>query len=179
MNRNLFLCLLLTGSLICLVGVNVATAAPQQRIPQSIVVNGQQTMGVTLLQNGIPESPNCAAPQPYTAVDQSSSGWACYDQTGGVWLLHAQPPQAQAYPEPAPEYEYGYPDVTPYYPDDYYPYGYYDTPGFSFGWGPGGPAFSFGLGSDHEHHEHGFERGHAEHGEHGGHREHGHEGGRR
>src|SRR5205823_11869670 len=41
----------------------------------------------------------CLNPQPYTTVDGSSQGWACYEQSTGVWLLNALPP-AQA-PQPA------------------------------------------------------------------------------
>jgi len=35
---------------------------------------------------------NCPNPRPYTAVDQSSSGWACFDTNTGSWLLNAMPP---------------------------------------------------------------------------------------
>src|SRR5215471_15816988 len=69
----------------------------QQRIPQAIIINGQQAQGVMVVQNGTVQSYTCASPQQYVTADQSSSGWACYEETTGVWLLHAQPPQGTTY----------------------------------------------------------------------------------
>lgn len=96
MNRNFIACLLLAGTFMFLAGGNAIQAAPEERIPQSVMINGIQYQGMTVLQNGIIQVPNCAAPQPYTSLDQSSSGWACYDQSAGVWLLHAVAPQPPA-----------------------------------------------------------------------------------
>ena len=162
MVRNFFLSVLL----LAVVSVPLTLAAPQaqQRIPQPIMVNGQQAEGLLIVQNGVPQTTTCPDPQPYTSANGASSGWACYDASSGTWLLNAQPQQSSDfyYPEPAPAYDYfGYP-----YPDayGYYPYGYYGAPLFSFG---------FGLGHGHEH----FEHGHEGHGfEHGG-GGHGHAGG--
>src|SRR6266571_4774788 len=106
------------------------TPADQQRIVEPIIVNGQEVQGVLVLQNGAVQSYTCSSPQPYTTANQSESGWACFDQATGMWLLHAQPPlQATAPPQPtivysqptpayvpAPVYDYGY---------GYYPYPYY------------------------------------------------------
>ena len=115
----------------------------QQRIPQSVIVNGQQVQGVMVVQNGTVQTYTCPSPQVYVTVDQSSSGWACFEETTGVWLLHSQPPQtaysyqqAQVYgAAPAvPVYNYAYG-----YPFSYYPYFSY-SPFFI------GPQFGFGFG---------------------------------
>jgi hypothetical protein len=74
----------------------------QQRIPQPIIVNGQQAQGVMVVQNGTVQSYTCPSPQQYVTADQSSSGWACYEEATGVWLLHAQPPQQTTYTSAAP-----------------------------------------------------------------------------
>src|SRR5262250_3162826 len=77
--------------------------AAQNRIPQQIVINGQMASGahVTTPEGQI-QSFTCPSPQHYTTADGSSQGWACYEQTTGVWLLNAVPPaQAQA-PQVAP-----------------------------------------------------------------------------
>src|SRR5262249_12785182 len=81
----------------------------QQRIPQRIIVNGQQAEGVMVVQNGTIQSYTCPSPQQYVTADQSSSGWACYEQATGGWLLHAQPP-SQTVP-PATAYTYQQPPV--------------------------------------------------------------------
>src|SRR5215831_7037375 len=78
--------------------------AAQNRIPQQIVINGQMASGahVTTPEGRI-QSFTCPSPQHYTTADGSSSGWACYEQSTGVWLLNALPPaQAQVSPAPAP-----------------------------------------------------------------------------
>jgi hypothetical protein len=77
----------------------IATSG-QQRIPQPIIINGQQAQGVMVVQNGTVQSYTCPSPQQYVTADQSSSGWACYEETTGVWLLHAQPPSQTASPRP-------------------------------------------------------------------------------
>ena len=115
----------------------------QQRIPQSIIVNGQQVQGVTVVQNGTVQTYTCPSPQQYVTVDQSSSGWACFEETTGVWLLHSQPPQtAYSYQQPQ---VYGTTAAVPVYSYPYgYPYGYYPYYGYSpFFFGP---SFGFGFG---------------------------------
>lgn len=76
----------------------------QNRSPQQVVINGQLVNGAFVTAaGGQPQSFTCAMPQQYTMPDGSSMGWACYEQTSGVWLLNALPPaQAQSTPVPAP-----------------------------------------------------------------------------
>jgi len=100
----------------------------QQRIPQSIIINGQQVQGVMVVQNGTVQTYTCSSPQQYVTVDQSSSGWACFEETTGMWLLYAQPPPENTAPR-APTIVYSQP--TPVYvpapttPPIYsYPYSY-------------------------------------------------------
>jgi len=78
--------------------------ATQNRIPQQIVINGQIANGAYVTASGGQiQSYTCPAPEHYTTADGSSQGWACYEQTTGVWLLNAVPPaQAQVAPVPAP-----------------------------------------------------------------------------
>src|SRR4029453_14736128 len=78
--------------------------ATPTRIPQQIVINGQMASGAYGTgPAGQLQSFTCPSPQQYTAADGSSQGWACYEQTTGVWLLNAIPPaQAQPVPVPAP-----------------------------------------------------------------------------
>jgi hypothetical protein len=128
----------------------------QQRIPQSIIINGQQVQGVMVVQNETVQTFTCQYPQQYVTVDQSSSGWACFEQATGVWLLHAQPPQQTTttqqaptivYSQPTPVYVpaptvsiYSYP-YSYYYGDPYYSYyPYYGSP-YVFG-----PGFGIGFG---------------------------------
>jgi hypothetical protein len=130
----------------------------QQHIPQSIVINGQQVQGVMVVQNGTVQSYTCPSPQQYVTPDQSSSGWACFEETTGVWLLHAQPPQQTTTTQQAPTIVYSQP--TPVYvpaptvpiysyPYNYFSYGYpyysyfpyYSYPFFV------GPRFGFGFGA--------------------------------
>ena len=79
--------------------------AAQNRIPQQIVINGQMASGAHVTTpGGQIQSFTCPSPQHYTTADGSSQGWACYEQTTGVWLLNAVPPsQAQVTPVPAPQ----------------------------------------------------------------------------
>src|SRR2546422_969732 len=114
--------------------VSLAQTDPtgQQRIMQPIIINGQQAQGVMVVQNGTVQGYTCPSPQHYVTADQSSSGWACFEQTTGMWLLHAQPPLQATYAYqqppvyvPAPTSPvYGY-DAYGYYPYGFYPYAYY------------------------------------------------------
>ena len=135
---------LVIGALAC--SVTAFAQGPQERIIQPIIVNGQQAQGVLIVQDGTIQSQTCPEPQRYVAADQSSSGWACFEPSTGMWLLHAQPPlqtgptiiYSQPAPVyvPAPTYAYGYyPFGYPYYP--YYGYRYIYGPSFGFGFGFG------------------------------------------
>ena len=122
--------------------------APQERIVQPIIVNGQQVQGVHVVQNGTIQSQTCPSPQQYMAIDQSSSGWACFEPSTGMWLLHAQPPLQAAAPQQGPTVIYSQP--TPVYvaaPTYSYPYGYYPFGypyyGYPYAFGP---SFGFGFG---------------------------------
>jgi hypothetical protein len=118
MVKNFFLSMLVTGALVCLTSSARAQAVPStQRFPQTIIVNGQQAEGVIVLQNGTTQTFSCPNPKPYMTVDQSSSGWACFDQGSGSWLLNAAPPRSSVYQEPLP-FEPN--DADSYY--DPYPY---------------------------------------------------------
>src|SRR5438093_3454368 len=106
----------------------------QQRIVQPIIINGQQAQGVLVIENGTVQGYTCPSPQKYATVDQSSSGWACFEQTTGMWLLHAQPPPQATAPRQGPTIVYQQPPVYvpaptlpiySYYPYGYYPYSYY------------------------------------------------------
>ena len=127
----------------------------QQRIEQRVVINGQEVQGTTMVQNGAVQNYTCANPQQYVAVDQSSSGWACFDQATGTWFLHALPQQSATVYQQAPDY---YPDTTTQY--GVYGYPYYGYP-YSYGWGapfwgPGfwGPGLGFGFGFGDGHFRH-------------------------
>jgi hypothetical protein len=78
--------------------------AAQNRIPQQIAINGQLVSGAYVTAaGGQLQSFSCATPQHYTTADGSSQGWACYEQSTGVWLLNAlAPAQQQVAPAPAP-----------------------------------------------------------------------------
>jgi len=75
------------------------------RIPQTIVINGQQVPGAYVMAAaGGVQSFTCAAPQPYVTADGASQGWACYEPATGVWLLNALPPtQTQVAPVAVPQ----------------------------------------------------------------------------
>ena len=126
--------------------------ANQQRIVEPIIINGQQAQGVLVIQNGTVQGYSCPSPQPYVTANQSESGWACFEQTTGTWLLHAQPPLQTTAPQQQPTIVYSQPApvyvATPsigvygYHPYGYYPYSYYSYPyiigprvGFGFGFG--------------------------------------------
>jgi hypothetical protein len=163
MVKKLLLSVLLVGALVCFAGAPLAQTAPiQQRIAQAIIVNGQQVQGVTVIQNGTVQSYTCPSPQQYVAADQSSSGWACFDEATGSWLMHALPQEtANLYDQPQ-VYDNG-PDTYGYYGYPYaYPYGYYPYPYYGYY----GPSYLFGFGRGHYEHGHGYyaPRGH----QHGG-----------
>jgi len=78
--------------------------AAQNRIPQTVVINGQTVNGAYVTApGGQLQSYTCPAPQHYVTSDGASQGWACYEETTGVWLLNALPPAAaQSGPVPVP-----------------------------------------------------------------------------
>src|SRR6185295_14057859 len=95
------------GTVVMLVAVVFPTAGfsqvqpTQNRIPQPIVVNGQTASGAYVTTaNGQIQSFTCPTPQRFATADGSSQGWACYEQTTGVWLLSALPPQDPSAPVP-------------------------------------------------------------------------------
>jgi hypothetical protein len=100
---------ILTFTLFATAGFSQSPAA-QNRIPQQIIVNAQSANGayVTAPGGGL-QSFTCSAPQQYSTADGATQGWACFDQTTGVWLLNSLPPaqpQAQAStvpPAPLPQ----------------------------------------------------------------------------
>src|SRR5215470_942217 len=152
MNRSFALHFVLAGALFLSAGRAFGSPMEHHRIPQTIIVNGQQAEGVTVIQNGLAQTFYCPNPQPYMAGDQSSGGSACFDANTGSGLLNAMPPaSANVYTEPrhyhgvpSDQYNYAYPDYT------YYPEGFF-----------GGPAlpFAFGFGHGHEYYDHGFKGG--------------------
>src|SRR5215467_195590 len=100
MNRSLALHFVLSGILFLSAGRAFGSpGSHQHRIPQTIIVNGQQAEGVTVIQSGSAPKFYCPNPRPYTAADQSSSGWACFDANTGSWLLNAMPPASANVPE--------------------------------------------------------------------------------
>jgi hypothetical protein len=169
MFTRLLLSLLLVGVPLYPASVAFAQIGPpaSQRITQELIINGRQVQGVMVTANGVVQSYTCSSPQPYLAADQSSSGWACFDQATGAWLMNAQPPAEQqsstVYAEP-PVTVYSEPSTAyGYYP--YYPYSY---PYYPFGYSPffyGAPLFGFGFGFGNGFHNHGhFDNGHFGHG---------------
>lgn len=76
----------------------------QNRIPQQVSINGQMVNGAYVTTaSGQLQGYTCPTPQPYKTADGSSQGWACYEQTTGVWLLNAAaPPQAPVNTAPVP-----------------------------------------------------------------------------
>jgi hypothetical protein len=79
--------------------------AGQNRIPQQVVINGQQVPAAYVMASGGGvETFSCPTPQPYVTPDGASQGWACYEPATGMWLLNSVPPaQAQAAPLPVPQ----------------------------------------------------------------------------
>jgi len=143
------------------------TQTAQNRIPQQIVIGGQQANGayVTAPAGGGMQSFTCSNPQQYATPDGGSQGWACYDQATGVWLLNAVPPAAAQAPAqafasvpaapptqptviaqqpPAVVYQQPSPGVVyAGYPYDPYAYGYY---GYGYGYPVYSRGFSVGIG---------------------------------
>jgi hypothetical protein len=78
-------------------------AAVQNRIPQQVIINGQRVNGAYVTAaNGGMQSFTCPNPQSYSTPDGASQGWACFDQSAGVWLLNALPPSQQQAFQQAP-----------------------------------------------------------------------------
>jgi len=121
----------------------------EQRIAEPIIVNGQHAQGVLVIDNGTVRTFTCPSPEPYATENKTETGWACFDQSTGAWLLRARPP-AQApvpasqptviYTQPAPVYVV--PPTYTYYPYYSYPYSYYP---FSYSYFAG-PRFGFNFG---------------------------------
>jgi hypothetical protein len=107
-DRVFFLGIAIVGTLALSPSVALSqTQTIPTRIPQQIVINGQMASGAFLTgQGGQLQSFTCPSPQQYTTADGNSQGWACYEQTTGVWLLNAVPPvptpQAVPAAPPAP-----------------------------------------------------------------------------
>jgi hypothetical protein len=175
--RREFILLMIIAALVILSPALLAQSgtSEQHRIIQPITINGQSAQGALIVENGAVQSYTCPAPQQYVTADQSEIGWACFDSSSGLWLLHAQPPSSAAAPstEESPNVIYSQPNTVyvpsdtgayPYYPYSYaypyYPYSYYGYPYF---WGPGvGLGFGFNFGN-------GFHDGHFHNGHfHGG-----------
>jgi len=167
--------MLLVGVPLYPASVTFAQIGPpaSQRITQQLIINGQQVQGVMVTENGVVQSYTCPSPQPYVAADQASSGWACFDQATGTWLMNAQPPVQQqssndVYTTEPPVTVYSEPSTAyGYYPYSYYPYSY-GYPYYPYGYSPffyGAPLFGFGFGFGNGFHNHGhFENGHFGHG---------------
>jgi len=88
--------------------------AEQKRIPQQVIINGQPVNAVSVIgASGGLQTYSCLNPQQYTALDASSQGWACYDESNGVWLLNAlQPAQVQPVQLPASQPQIRQPAVV-------------------------------------------------------------------
>src|SRR5262245_32059079 len=95
MTNRLILSLITTGALACSYSAFAQSVLTgQQRIIEPIIVNGQQAQGALVVQNGKILGYSCPSPQSYVTIDQRESGWACFEETTGMWLLHGQPLQA-------------------------------------------------------------------------------------
>jgi hypothetical protein len=101
--RVLFLGIAFVGTLALSPSGFSQVPAGQTRIPQQIVINGQMASGAYVTAGGGQmQSFSCPSPQHYTTADGGSQGWACYEQTTGVWLLNAVPPAQTQAPQVAP-----------------------------------------------------------------------------
>lgn len=86
--------------------------AAQSRVPQQVVINGQTVTAAHVVSpNGGFQAYTCLNPQQYTTVDGSSQGWACYEQSTGVWLLNALPPAQAPQPQAQPPVQTPQPQV--------------------------------------------------------------------
>ncbi len=99
--------LLLGSSLIMMVVLMTAISGfsqvqpAQSRVPQQVLINGQKVNAVNVVAPGGGfQTYTCLNPQQYTTVDGSSQGWACYEQSTGVWILNALPPAQVQQPQP-------------------------------------------------------------------------------
>ena len=152
MTKRLILAIIITAAFARSYSAFAQTPADQQRIGEPIIVSGQQAQGVLVIQNGTVQGYSCPSPQPYVTANQSESGWACFEQTTGTWLLHAQPPLQATAPIQQPTIVYSQPSAV-YVPAPtipmygYYPYGYYSYP-YSYYSYPYiiGPRVGFGFG---------------------------------
>jgi hypothetical protein len=98
--------LLLVSSLVV---TQLVTAVPgftqvqpaQNRVPQQVIINGQTVTAVHVIAPGGGfQTYTCTNPQQYSTADGSSQGWACYEQSTGVWLLNALGPVQAQMPQP-------------------------------------------------------------------------------
>jgi hypothetical protein len=146
MSKAIVLLLLLTSLCLGLSGPALAQTS-ETRIPETVIVNGQQAQGITVIVNGAVQQFSCSNPQPYITTNQSSSGWACYDQNSGAWLLQSLAPQSTAGYTPSDSYSY-YGSPYPYSYYSYYPNTYYPYSSYPYSYNPYfyGPAFGFGYG---------------------------------
>jgi hypothetical protein len=101
-DRVFFLGIAIVGALALSPSVAFAQAqTTPTRIPQQIVINGQMASGAYVTGSGGQlQSFTCPSPQQYTTADGNSQGWACYEETTGVWLLNAVQPTPA--PQPVP-----------------------------------------------------------------------------
>ena len=84
----------------------------QSRVPQQVVINGQRVTAVHVLAaSGGFQAYTCLNPQQYATVDGSSQGWACYEQSTGVWLLNALPPAQAQQPQAQPDVQAPQPQI--------------------------------------------------------------------
>jgi hypothetical protein len=86
--------------------------AAQSRVPQQVVINGQTVTAVYVVaSSGGFQAYTCLNPQQYGTADGSSQGWACYEQSTGVWLLNALPPAQAPQPQAQPQIQTPQPQV--------------------------------------------------------------------
>ena len=96
---------ILTLIAVSLIGIpSFSQVQAQRRIPLQVIVNGQVVNAVYVMgAGGAEQTHSCFNPQQYATLDGATQGWACYDQTTGVWLLNAQPPAEGQQPVPQPQ----------------------------------------------------------------------------
>src|SRR5262245_56092740 len=137
MGRKLIFSTVIAALMIFFQSAFAQSTIENQRITQSITVNGEPAMGALVVRNGTVQTLDCSSPQPYVTADRSESGWACFEQATGVWLLHALPPAhvANTTPQQSPTVIYSTPRTVylPTYSYWYgYPYRYYPYSSFGF-----------------------------------------------